>query len=448
MRWVDTGLNTMLALLVAGSLALTGYLWFAPALGEVQPRRERALPPPAATDARPAAPELAELVDPVRILLHLDERVHTAVHPGSPLYRRSMWVMRPLLSTLQIPAFAALSPVGSHVVEQAWQEGPGIDLIFNVTLPLSQWGAHWQAEGIRADLELPVNRVFLHVGEAPALYLIGPTGMFRAPLPPERDRHKVRFLLWDQDPAGVAPYRALPRQLGSLRTAPGVFVPEQPPALAVLDTRVEGPSPAYLLPRLFADLSVVRQVEERDGAIIYTDGMRALRVYPAGGLEYTAPELGEPQPPPDYDAALQMAYEFVAQHGGWPEGLFLSEVTRESDRLRLTFDQREGRHLLVGPVPALVVEATRERVVYFYRALHSAVEVAAPPRRLISIEWTLSAVLGAVGGHSGRIADAYPVYWSAPGPGAQMRPVWLVLLENRPPVWVDGHTGQILVTGR
>ncbi len=83
-----------------------------------------------------------------------------------------------------------------------------------------------------------------------------------------------------------------------------------------------------LVRAFFYDMSMARQIEERDGARYFTDGERGLRVYPHGLMEYAAPRLEHGGEQISYSAALQQAIESLGLYGGWQEELYLVKAER------------------------------------------------------------------------------------------------------------------------
>ena len=78
-----------------------------------------------------------------------------------------------------------------------------------------------------------------------------------------------------------------------------------------------------LVSAFFLDPAMARRIEERDGAIYFTDGKKGLRLYAGGTVEYTAPGLEIFNNRISYSAALLEAAENQSLYGGWPSGVFL-----------------------------------------------------------------------------------------------------------------------------
>lgn len=100
--------------------------------------------------------------------------------------------------------------------------------------------------------------------------------------------------------------------------------------LPVYSLKREPISEEHLAPKFFADFSVTRRIEEKDGTVIYTDGQQGLRVYDDGAIEYNLPVSREQRKTQSLYEAFKTAIDFVATHGGWPEGAYLASYEVQS----------------------------------------------------------------------------------------------------------------------
>jgi hypothetical protein len=71
---------------------------------------------------------------------------------------------------------------------------------------------------------------------------------------------------------------------------------------------------------------MARRIEERDGALYFTNGEKGLRIYPSGLLEYTAPSQERRHSDISYSVALQKGAESHSLYGGWMPDIYLSEA--------------------------------------------------------------------------------------------------------------------------
>ena len=90
-----------------------------------------------------------------------------------------------------------------------------------------------------------------------------------------------------------------------------------------------------LVKALFFDQSMARRIEERDGAVFFTDGEKGLRIYPDGLIEYTAPKLEQPSLSISFNTVLQKGTENLSLFGGWFPETYLTGAERQSQGYRL-----------------------------------------------------------------------------------------------------------------
>lgn len=116
--------------------------------------------------------------------------------------------------------------------------------------------------------------------------------------------HAVRQL----DP----PYRAL--------AAPWVYIPRNPGAWPQLRARGEKNKSQQVVNGFFKDISLVREITQRDGRIHFTDGSRGVYLEPDGAIEYYDTQWFSSERDINANASLILssALKFVAIHGGWP----------------------------------------------------------------------------------------------------------------------------------
>lgn len=140
--------------------------------------------------------------------------------------------------------------------------------------------------------------------------------------------------LCDQfDSVGREPYERL--DAGELRLSSGmvlslaepVYVPAREFEMRELILKEEALDREALLNAFFIKRDLVREIKERDGGLIYTDGEQGLRL--GGGFEYSHPRLEQKPSALSYTAALFTAGKLLGYYGGWPDHLRLQSLHRE-----------------------------------------------------------------------------------------------------------------------
>ncbi|MCL6451060.1 MAG: hypothetical protein K6T75_07210 [Acetobacteraceae bacterium] len=446
-----------LAVLVLLSLGLSARVWLGAGGGyPLVPEREY---------YRAASPgswrqELTKLLAPSRLVVHLGEGRHTAFRPGQDGYQRFWAGLFPLLSQGQYPAQGWV-PQDPEAVQRL-RDGPGLEAVFPVSLPIEVWAEAWggQASG-QAGSQGPVlvDAVFVGLGDPPQLLIHRAyTQVYLAPAAPGGAVLEVaglRQLLSGLQGSRAAPYVELVSPHPGVPVRRGIYVPEQPPRLAPVAMGEEAGAGSDPVAEFFPDPSVVREMVERDGATIYTDGRRSLRVYPDGELEYQAPvgpEEGESLPPLE---VLRRAVEFVALHRGFPEDACLSQVdfppftplSRGAVPYRLTYMARHLGLPVVNEEGMLEVSMTGDVVSSYRRHVRIPAGPLGEPRPVISARQVLDLLnrrpelLGGEGGPARMVTDVYLAYICVGGADRAV-PTWAVELEGGRLLFFDAFSGE------
>lgn len=80
-----------------------------------------------------------------------------------------------------------------------------------------------------------------------------------------------------------------------------------------------------LLKAVFVNDKLARRIEGPDGTLIFTDGEKGLSI--SENVEYTAPGLEKGGVAFSYRSAVQKANEYICYYGGWPEDLYLADIS-------------------------------------------------------------------------------------------------------------------------
>ncbi|MBO2944512.1 hypothetical protein JJQ72_11085 [Paenibacillus sp. F411] len=130
------------------------------------------------------------------------------------------------------------------------------------------------------------------------------------------------------------------------------YIPEEPLPIVSLELTMNSYTVEQMQRSLFFDPGITRNIRERDGSEIYTDGKRSLQVdesqYRINYTDPAAPPTGENNPGRDVLTAIS----FVNQHGGWSGSYRLSRTQDVQDSRRVEF-QRYDLGLPVLDTPGL-----------------------------------------------------------------------------------------------
>jgi len=360
-RWREVLLNLLLLALVATSMLLSVRIWHPdPLFGEADTAEPSVqLQPP------PTVREMPEVFRPMRVSIRDGDGGWAEVHAGSSIYSTLWRLIRQAITGLDVGS----GPVLVSRVPDLSEAGPSLQIHLPVSLMVSEWAElwQWQASALRNG-SMWVDRLTIILGEPAGIYLSGPPGfdLYLGDLP-EDQRQVLADRLQQLDPSLFRPYRSLALEDLGLTALPDVVVPEL--------TVVPGARVSVSMPdqreeeaRYFPDLSVVRQIDERDARSL-TDGQRLLRITNTGLLQFRTADATADEEAPRLDRALEIARQWVGSRGGWPQDLVLRRYVREEQRGRLEFGVSTGWDYPVESLPGAVQVqvSAAQRVVYFER---------------------------------------------------------------------------------
>ena len=473
--------TVVLAVLVGISVFLSARLWFG-----IENRSALPTNSPKVKVEPKDRLDPAQLLAPARIVAHLGKdaksgkELHTVLYPDNVDYQRVWGVSRQLILALDGTSIARPGEdfrAGMADIRQARKE-PGVELILTTPLRFDVWIWAWSGQEGRNAWPI-TRRVILTAGKTPEAFIqIGGEESFVRVRLPEKPEALAGLLkgLAPKEGGEFAAYEELPPEIGQVAVDPGIFVPAGPIPLAPFRSVGEPLLPEMLSRTFFADISVVRRIEERDGAIIYTDGYRGLRIYPNGSAEYRAPQAGESPGPMDVRAVIERGGEFIALHGGWPPDAYLSSLTVAGDKYQLEYSYRALDLPVAGP-PAPIELGLDERGVSIYlRSVRAVKERTDRPRPSITAARSVEALSAAwdklfPGLPYASVTDVYLAYHAFPatagadavgtagagtvgtagagtagaaGAGAQeeMRPTWVIVVHGAR-AYVDALTGAV-----
>jgi len=351
-------LNGALAVLVVLSTYLSAQVWFPS--DQIQPpgfsEAQVETPPPDLNRGMP------EIYRPEHLIITRGDGQTALLTSGSSSYLE-VWRWTQFVLSYAHPAL----PGGvNNATPTRAEDASSITLILPIVMRVSDWAERWgwQSAGLPFSL-LGVDRVIIQLGSEAGIYLQDVNGKRHGlSLLFDSERIELADMIDRMDSYLFYPDRKLDLKDQYVTIHPGLLVQD---VALVSRARVQVRKPVDSTERLrfFPDISVVRQIEERD-ARIFTDGQRLLRLTNSGLLEYRTADV--PGVAPDFPRALQSAREWIGSHGGWPTDLVLGWFAQELGKARLQFDYR-----LSGPIPvetadgAIRIDMNADRVIQFRR---------------------------------------------------------------------------------
>ncbi|HZK25541.1 MAG TPA: hypothetical protein VFC74_09195 [Oscillospiraceae bacterium] len=249
---------------------------------------------------------------------------------------------------------------------------------------------------------------------------------------------------------------AAAEELAIQPAAGSVLLPQEVPRLAVHTITAENLETEKLLGSFFVNLALVRRIEEGDGAVIYTDGQKGLRIFSHGELEFNAPENIPGANPQSLVDTLQQGAQYLQLMGGWPDHLYLQKAQLTAQSIK--WEQRYTQELifqsvqkgvpLLGTNPTLRLYFSDRGVIYYHRQIYLLGSPVGTPSPLVKPHQAVAAVAAALGTavEEQRLVAVSPVLYFGSKATRQSlaRPVWQVQLQDEQTAVVDGFTGEFI----
>jgi hypothetical protein len=423
--------GTLLALILT-SLVLTSRLLFG------QPALETAKPPAYEQLAFGDLKAAAEQVLP-ELRVRLEDNTWRLLNPWENNYRLTWREVHRFL-------LAAGSP---EVAEAPLRPPEGVVLAahFPAAVPPALYGAE-RLNGYEVD------RLILQAAEPEFIWLRQATGSWhkaRLWLPPEAVGELAATL------ADLPAYTLLEDQVTDLLTGEDLLFPLEPPKMAPRQVTGEFLPLEKLLRSIFVDTALVRLIEERDGALIYTDGQKGLRIFDHGEVELTSPHSEPGSQAISPLNALRRTAQFLQLLGGWPETLYLTSLQREEspawlrrqwDSYTAQFTAAQHGFRVLGRRPPAKLRFTDRGVIYYNRQLRVLGDETDYPRPLIDPLEAVSVASRFWPQEVKRteLQSVFPVYYlrdSAAYPSAAL-PAWALRFDGGRTAVVHGFTGGFL----
>jgi hypothetical protein len=236
-----------------------------------------------------------------------------------------------------------------------------------------------------------------------------------------------------------------------------ILIPRELPPLASYTLKREDMNTEKLLRSIFVNIAMVRKIEERDGAVIYTDGQQGLRLFAHGEMEYTSPKSEPGLDPMVASQALRRVAQYLQFMGGWPDYLYIEKYfpqerniwnIRQGDTYTVIFTSVQNGVRLVSPEPPLTLRFTDRGVIDFRRHLVQLDMPAGVIKELTDPRQSAPAVATVLEGFEEEmlLQDVYLAYNTGGWPQGQAvaRPVWVYSFNNGLRVLIDARTGEAL----
>lgn len=236
-----------------------------------------------------------------------------------------------------------------------------------------------------------------------------------------------------------------------------ILVPQTLPYLSAYHVKQEELDGEKLLRSIFVNTALVRRIEERDGAFIYTDGQRGLRLFDHGEVEYTSPKSEPGQEQMETAQALRRIAQYLQLMGGWPEHVYVEQLTaaekvawnkRQWDTYLVSFYSAQKGYRVEYSSHPIRLRFSDRGVIDYRRQICILEAPMAKPELLIEPQLAAMTVADALAleNFEALLSDVYPAYYLEHlGTGQTVaQPVWIFAFDQHKKAVVDGHTGRFL----
>lgn len=427
----------VLGILVLVSLILSYLLWFG------APSYEFSKPITSERIQFSNSRSLLEMIMPDRVIYTPEEGLYHIFRPGEDLYQVAFNTLRATLQEVE-----SLQPASKEEGLEAWQ-GQGLCLEYQYPFP-------WP---VLAGLESPPLDVkaFRFLWESEAVWLETVEGSYyKLGLPVSRFDLLQRIM----EAEGLMAYRKavlsdLPAGM-NVTFGRDIYLPLGELYLPTLQWEREKLDHSRLLKVFFIDMSLVRRIEEKDGAVIYTDGQKGVRIYSGGAVEYTM--AGGRGRLLSGERALAMAGEIIALYGGWSSSLHLwvpPGIEFPGARHKLFFLSYVEGKPLVSPEGGISLSVTEMGAQTYFRQLLTPTAQALSAGATISASLALERALEYVAEERGlqtkiEITGFYPGYYHRQPLSEQklILPAWFLEVDRIGLVVIHAGSGNPLALDR
>ena len=250
--------------------------------------------------------DVEQLLKPRMIVAHLGEQVHSVFYPQTPVYGNMLETWRQftyknlqktdmtleefydqreqrLALSLQFEQDLELGTIQTLfnvTVDQEFQSQPLFDMLFAAPDPVENKMHIWFVSQNKRHV-YKCTETDMSESEFTEM-------MVNASLQPVYRTYKNRF-----------------------------YIPEQPPTMTDVTMAYEKVEAAPLWQRLFIDPNITRNLTERDGTKIYTDGKRGLQIKNNGRYMVYSDPVAQQNYSGNLLESMRIGTQFINKHGGW-----------------------------------------------------------------------------------------------------------------------------------
>ncbi|WP_139492474.1 YycH family regulatory protein [Brevibacillus dissolubilis] len=349
-RWSEPTKSILLIFLISISFVLTSMLW------NYQPQFELISPPTYTASDKVGQPkQIEELVEPRAIVFHYGLNRHTKAVYNDAQYR----VITSQMNKWYFYDFVAY-PLTDDKWESLTRTTKGVEIQFGAAVPVSVISQLVTFRGDMQEQMKGIERIWLYYEEA--------EGVVYALFISNQDRQVVRARTVvdpkDLEDSYLSLGKYLPEQIlkvykeddslarrnSSMTFWQIFYLPKEAQKMREFNYNYLPITDKQFIDTYFLDPSLVRQIIERDGTMIYTDGNRSIQIRQGQqAMTFTSPALEEAETLLTNEDKLRESIAFVNQHLGWTDEFrFESLEERGESGAQITFRQHIGAYPVVS----------------------------------------------------------------------------------------------------
>jgi regulatory protein YycH of two-component signal transduction system YycFG len=436
--WVERGKSVLLNFLVILSLVLS---WL---LLNSQPKYDY-LHPAEYVDRQPFGEkrDIKELVKPQSIVFHYGDKRFNGAFPDSPSYRM-------VIREMEKWYFFNLQKVNltAENVKDIINNRKAMEIIYPTEIPTDLIGELFAFRG-KTEYILPsVKRIIIYIDDSDketyALFTdnLGDLIQARTAIT-SRDLEQLYLSNGTNLPA-LMPV-ALSKEEGEFP----IYIPSE--SITMQEYRyISQQIPAsQMIQTLFVDPTMIRQVTERDGTTIYTDGSKAVQLPPNLRSIHFHDPVAESLEPATTDSHFHSVVNFVNEHGGWNGNYMLEGIKKIHQEGLESYQFREyvGSYPFYGVTKemlgAVEVVTQRSYISGFNRSLINLDTYFDHQDIKVTSGQELLAKLTAQGVHLDSVTDMYLGYQAKINDNHVIfSPKWVIKLVDKEPLLMEAKRAE------
>lgn len=384
-----------------------------------------------------------DIVKPYRIIVHYGTGEGNSVsYPNTPFYNM-------IMKTLSDKFLSSLEETTIESIDwkTLYESKRSIEIQFEDDVSaktLSQWSTLRFANAS----EMLVNRMWIYINEKD-------NKVYSLLMSDERRQFWVAEISYTAEELKryfaigryLPKYTFITSRLGFSQIPQGYYLPDESETVKQYRLFYQPITGEQMKSILFVDPSVIRQIQEKDGSVIYTDGNRGLQIRPnQSSMTYNLPVPPSTKKPGQ--SRLQTAIQFVNQHGGWNGNFLISQTPDDEDGLK-TFVFRQ----YYGSLPIydkdnvnsslLEIQMVNDTVSTYSRSLMTMDKVIEKQETKTGDKTKILSILDSVGISPEEIKDVKLAYQAVvTNEYVDLIPVWVIDRYTTTPLFIPATSNK------